>query len=163
MRMKGEFPPWALIMVLGAVAFLLLDLHFVTSWEQLYAETAYSGVRDAARGGLVEPWFGSTPTSLRMTLGALFLLATAVSLIRTDDAAMAGVALWVGVLIPLVPVLLGRTILSGTGLTTFAPMSDEPLVWLAVPVEAARVGVPILAGVMAGGILRFVGRVLFGK
>lgn len=161
--MRGEFPPWVIIAVLGAITFLLLDLHFVTSWEQLYAAGAWPGLQATARGGLMEPWFGGTPMSLRMTQGAFFVLAFVVSLMRSNDAAMAGLALWVGVLIPLVPVLVGRTLLSGTGLTTFAPMSDEPLVWMAVPLEAVRVGVPIVAGVLAGAILRFLGRLFFGR
>lgn len=160
--MKGEFPPYVVIAVVGAVAFLMLDLHFVTTWEELYATAAWPGLREAARGSLMEPWFGSTPMSLRMTQGALFVLALVVSLIRSKDMGTAGLALWVGVLIPLVPVLLGRTILSGTALTTFAPMSERPLVWLAVPVEAVRVGVPILLGVAAGAILSYIGRALFG-
>lgn len=161
--MRAEFPPWAVIGVLGALTFLLLDLHFVTSWEALYAAHTWPGLREAARGSLMEPWFGSSPESLRLTQGTFFVLAVIVSLMRTDDAATAGIALWVGALIPLVPVLLGRTLLSGTGLTTFAPMSDEPLVWMAVPIEAVRVGVAILAGILAGGILRLVGRFVFGK
>lgn len=161
--MKGEFPPWVVIAVAGAIAFLLLDLHFVTSWEELYAAGTWPGVREAARGGLLEPWFGSTPRSLQLTMGTFFVLAVIVSLMRTDDSAAAGIALWVGVLIPLVPVLLGRTVLSGTGLTTFAPMSDEPLVWMAVPLETLRIGVSIAAGVVAGAALRFVGRFLFGS
>lgn len=160
--MKGEFPPYILIAVVGAVTFLMLDLHFVTAWETLYVSAVWPGLQEAARGGLVEPWFGSTPMGLQVTQGALFVLATIVALMRSRDAGKAGLALWVGVLIPLVPVLLGRTVLSGTALTTFAPMSDEPLIWMAVPVEAVRVGVPILAGVVAGGVLRFVGRTLFG-
>lgn len=161
--MKAEFPPWALIGVLGAVTFLVLDLHFVTTWEELYAAAAWPGLQEAARGSLVEPWFGSTPMSLRITQGTLFVLATIVALMRSDDAGTAGLALWIGVLIPLVPVLLGRAVLSGTALTTFAPMSDEPLTWLAIPAEAVRVGVPILAGVMMGAVLRFFGRLLFGR
>lgn len=161
--MKGEFPPYVIIAVVGAITFLLLDLHFVTSWEELYAAAAWPGLQATARGSLMEPWFGSTPLSLRLTQGTFFLLAVAISLMRTDDSMTAGLALWVGVLIPLVPVLLGRTLLSGTGLTTFAPMSDEPLVWMAVPIEALRVGIPILLGVMAAGVLRFLGRALFGK
>lgn len=161
--MKGEFPPYIVIAVVGAVAFLMLDLHFVTAWEELYVTAVWPGLQETARGGLVEPWFGSTPMSLRLTQGTLFVLATIVALMRSDDAGKAGLALWVGVLIPLVPVLLGRTILSGTALTTFAPMSDQPLIWMAVPVEAARVGVSILAGVLVGGILRFFGKVLFGS
>lgn len=161
--MKGDFPPYVVVAVIGAVTFLMLDLHFVTSWEELYATAAWPGLQETARGSLVEPWFGSTPMSLRLTQGTLFLLATIVSLMRTEDAGMAGLALWVGVLIPLVPVLLGRTILSGTALTTFAPMSDRPLIWMAVPVEAVRVGVPILVGVVAGGILSWMGRALFGS
>lgn len=160
--MKGDFPPYVLVAVVGAVTFLMLDLHFVTSWEQLYATAVWPGVQGAARGSLVEPWFGGTPMSLRLTQGALFVLATIIALMRSDDAARAGLALWVGVLVPLVPVLLGRTILSGTALTTFAPMSDQPLIWLAVPVEAVRVGVPIALGVIAGAILTWLGRALFG-
>lgn len=160
--MKGEFPPWVVIAVVGAVTFLVLDLHFVTTWEELYAAAAWPGLQETARGSLVEPWFGGTPMSLRITQGTLFVLATVVALMRPDDSASAGLALWVGVLIPLIPVLLGRAVLSGTALTTFAPMSDAPLTWLALPVEAVRVGVPILVGVIAGGILRFLGRVLFG-
>lgn len=160
--MKGEFPPWAIIAVVGAVAFLLLDLHFVTSWEELYAAGTWPGIREAARGSLLEPWFGSTPRSLRLTMGTFFVLATLVSLMRTDDMMAAGIALWVGVLIPLVPVLLGRTVLSGTGLTTFAPMSEEPLVWMAVPMEALRIGVAIVAGILAGAVLRLLGRFVFG-
>lgn len=161
--MKGEFPPWVVIAVVGAVTFLVLDLHFLTTWEELYATAAWPGLQETARGSLVEPWFGSTPMSLRITLGTLFVLATVVSLMRPNDAGTAGLALWFGVLIPLIPVLLGRTILSGTALTTFAPMSDRPLIWLAIPVESVRVGIPILAGIVAGGILRFFGRVLFGS
>lgn len=161
--MKGDFPPYVVVAVIGAVTFLMLDLHFVTSWEQLYAAAAWPGLQATARGSLVEPWFGSTPMSLRLTQGGLVVLAMIVSLMRSEDAGMAGLALWVGVLIPLVPVLLGRTILSGTALTTFAPMSDEPLIWLAIPVEAVRVGVPILVGVVAGRVLSWTGRALFGS
>lgn len=161
--MKGEFPPYVIVAVVGAITFLLLDLHFVTSWEELYAAAAWPGLQATARGSFLEPWFGSTPMSLRLTQGTFFVLAVVISLMRTDDSIAAGLALWVGVLIPLVPVLLGRTLLSGTGLTTFAPMSDQPLVWMAVPIEAVRVGIPILLGVVAAGVLRFLGRTLFGR
>lgn len=156
-----EFPPW--VVVLGAITFLLLHLHFATAWESLYAPQPWAGMEDAARTGLLEPWFGSTPVSLRVTQAVLAGLALVVGLLRTDDSWKAGLALWVGVLIPLIPVLFGRTVLTETNLLVVTPMSDAPLTWLALPLETLRVGVPLLAGIVASRVLLWLRRVILGR
>lgn len=156
------FPPWVVLVVLGAISFLLLHLHFTTAWEGLYAPQPWSGWESAAREGLLEPWFGSTPGSLRVTQAVLGGLALVVGLLRTDDPWRAGLALWIGVLIPLIPVLFGRTVLTDTGLLVVSPMSDEPLTWMAIPLEAVRAGVPLFAGIAASRILVWLRRMVFG-
>lgn len=161
--MKYEFPPWVVLVVMGALVFMLLDLHFTTAWESLYAPEPWAGMEQAARTGVLEPWFGSTPRSLRVTQTVLGGLAFVVGLVRTDDPWNAGMALWIGVLIPLIPVLVGRTILNETGLLVVTPMSEEPLTWLALPLEAVRVGAPILAGVLASRLLLGFRRLIFGR
>lgn len=162
MRSYG-FPPWVVLVVLGALTFLLLHLHFTTAWETLYAPQPWSGLETAAREGLLQPWFGSTPGSLRVTQAVMGGLALVVGLLRTDDPWRAGLALWVGVLIPLIPVLFGRTVLTETGLLVVTPMSDEPLTWLALPLEALRVGVPVFGGIFASRLLLWLRRVVFGR
>lgn len=157
------FPPWVVLVALGALAFLLLDLHFTTAWETLYAPEPWSGWEQAARTGLLGPWFGSTPRSLRVTQTVLGTLALVVGLMRTDDPWNASLALWIGVLIPLIPVLVGRTILTDSGLLVVSPMSDEPLTWLAIPLEAFRVGAPLVIGVVASRLLLWFRRVVFGR
>lgn len=156
------FPPWVVLVVLGALTFLLLHLHFTTAWEGLYAPQPWSGLEAAAREGLLEPWFGSTPGSLRVTQTVLGGLALVVGLLRSDDPWRAGLALWVGVLVPLIPVLFGRTVLTETGLLVVTPMSDEPLTWLALPLESVRVGVPIAVGIAAARVLFWLRRVVVG-
>lgn len=162
MRSYG-FPPWVVLVVLGALTFLLLHLHFTTAWENLYAPQPWSGLETAAREGLLQPWFGSTPGSLRVTQVVLGGLALVVGLLRTDDPWRAGLALWLGVLIPLIPVLFGRTVLTETGLLVVTPMSDEPLTWLALPLEALRVGVPVFGGIFASRLLLWLRRAAFGR
>lgn len=157
------FPPWVVLVVLGALTFLLLHLHFTTAWEGLYAPEPWSGLETAAREGLLEPWFGSTPGSLRVTQTVLGTLAVVVGLLRSDEPWRAGLALWVGVLIPLIPVLFGRTVLTDTGLLVVSPMSDEPLTWLALPLETVRAGVPLFAGIAVSRIIFWLRRVILGR
>lgn len=156
------FPPTVVLVVLGAITFLLLHLHFVTVWDQLYAVQPWAGLEKAARTGLLEPWFGSTPRSLRVSQAVLGVVALVVGLLRTDDPWRAGLSLWIGVLIVLLPVLTGRTFLSETGLLVVAPMSGEPLTWLAIPLEMVRVGLPVFVGIAASRMLYLLRRAIFG-
>ncbi len=156
------FPPWVILVVLGSLSFLLLHLHFTTAWEGLYAPQPWTGWESAAREGVLEPWFGSTPVSLRVSQTVLGGLAFVVGLLRSDEPWRAGVALWVGVLIPLIPVLFGRTVLTDTGLLVVSPMSDEPLTWLAIPLESIRVVVPLFVGIAASRIVFWLRRIVFG-
>lgn len=157
------FPPTVVLVVLGAMTFLLLHLHFVTVWDQLYAVEPWTGLENAARTGLLEPWFGSTPRSLRVTQTVLGVVALIVGLLRTAGPWRAGLSLWIGVLLVLLPVLVGRTFLSETGLLVVAPMSGEPLTWLAIPLEAVRVGLPVFAGIAVSRVLFALRRAVFGS
>lgn len=158
-----EFPPWVLVVILGAVTFVMLHIHFVTAWEELYAAAPWEGFEAAAREGLLDPWFGSTPRSLRVSQGVLLVLAAVVGIMRADDAMKAGVALWVGVLIPLIPVLFVRAVTTDSGLVTLSPMTDLPITWFSIPLEALRTAAPVFVGILAGLILRRTVGILFGR
>lgn len=159
---SGRFAPWYLVVVLGAVAFIMLHIHFITAWEALYVTAPWPGLEAAAREGLVDPWFGSTPRSLRVSQVVLFGLAGVLGVMRSKEGMKTALALWLGVLLPLIPVLVARAVTSEAGLVTISPMTDVPISWLALPLEALRTGVPIFVGVLAGLIVKGVFDVLFG-
>lgn len=156
----GDFPPRVLVVVLGAVTFVMLHIHFVTAWEALYAAAPWPGFEEAAREGVLGPWFGSTPRSLRVTQTVLFVLACVLGIMRAGEGMKTALGLWAGVLLPLIPVLVARAITSETGLITITPMSDQPMTWMAVPLEAIRTAAPIFLGVLAGLVLRRIFTVL---
>lgn len=157
-----QLAPWYLVVVLGAVTFLMLHIHFVTVWEELYAVSPWPGFEAAAREGLVEPWFGSSPRSLRVTQTVLFGLAAVLGVMRSREGLRTALALWLGVLLPLIPVLLVRAVTSETGLATISSMSELPITWLALPLEALRTGAPVFAGVLAGLIVKGLWDLVFG-
>lgn len=159
---KGRVAPWFLVVVLGAVTFIMLHLHFITAWEELYVVSPWPGLEAAAREGLLEPWFGSTPRSLRVTQIVLFGLAGVLGVMRSQEGLKTALALWLGVLLPLIPVLVARAVTSDAGLVTISPMSDLPISWLALPLEALRTGAPVFAGVLAGLIVKGLADLLFG-
>lgn len=155
--------PWVLIVVLGAVTFIILHIHFVTVWEDLYAVAPWPGFESAARRGLIGPWFGSTPRSLRVTQAVLFVLAAVLGVMRSGEGIKTGAALWAGVLIPLIPVLFIRVATSDTGLVTLSPMTGGDITWMSLPLEAVRTAAPIFLGILAGGIVRWFFEVLFRR
>lgn len=154
--------PWYLVVVLGAVTFIMLHIHFVTGWEQLYVASPWPGFEAAAREGLIEPWFGSTPRSLRVTQTVLFGLAVVLGVMRSQEGVKTALALWLGVLLPLIPVLFVRAVTSDAGLVTVSSMSDLPITWLALPLEALRTGAPVFGGVLAGLMLKGLWDLVFG-
>lgn len=155
--------PWVLVVVLGAVTFVILHIHFVTVWEDLYAVAPWPGFESAARRGLIAPWFGNSPRSLRVTQLVLFVLAGVLGVMRSGEGLKTGAALWAGVLIPLVPVLFVRVATSDTGLVTLSPMTGSDITWMSLPLEAVRTAAPIFLGVLAGMILRWMFDVVLGR
>lgn len=158
-----DFPPLILAGVLGALTFAFLHLHFVTAWQELYVRSAWPGFEQAARRGLIQPWFTNSPRSLRVTEVVLFGLAAAVGLTRRSRPWATATALWVGVMIPLVPVLIARSFLSGSKILTITVFSRGDIPTLAVLYEAVRTGAPIFAGMLAATILVWLGRALKGS
>lgn len=157
-----KLAPWFLVVVLGAVTFIILHIHFITVWEELYVVSPWPGLEAAAREGLVDPWFGSTPRSLRVTQVVLFALAGVLGVMRHDEGLRTALALWLGVMLPLIPVLVARTITSEAGLVTISPMSSDPMTWLALPLEALRTAAPVFGGVLVGLVIRWVAGALRG-
>lgn len=157
---RGDFPPWVLVVLLGSVTFVMLHIHFVTAWEDLYLVAPWAGFEAAAREGVLGPWFGSTPRSLRVTQTVLFVLAGVLGVMRAGEGMKTAVGLWIGVLLPLIPVLVARAVTSKTGLITVTPMSDQPMTWMALPLEGLRTATPIFLGVLAGLLVRRVAGIL---
>ena len=159
---KRDFPPFILAAVLGALTFAFLHLHFVTAWQELYVRSAWPGFDEAARRGLIQPWFTNSPRSLRVTEIVLFGLAFAVGLTRKSRPWFTATAVWVGVMVPLVPVLIARSFLSGSKILTITVFSQGDIPALALLYEAVRTGVPIFAGMAAAMIVLWVWHALTG-
>lgn len=155
--------PWVLVVVLGAATFIILHIHFVTAWEQLYAPAPWPGFEAAARRGLIDPWFGSSPRSLRVTQTVLLVLATVVGVMRSGEGFKSGLALWVGVMIPLIPVLFIRLATADTTLVTLSPMTGGEITWLSLPLEAVRTAAPIFLGIFAGMLVRWLFDLVFRR
>ncbi|HKK27998.1 MAG TPA: hypothetical protein VKB18_07935 [Gemmatimonadota bacterium] len=150
---RKEFPSFILAGILGALTFAFLHLHFVTAWQELYVQSAWPGFEQAARRGLIQPWFTNSPRSLRVTEIVLFGLSFVVGLVRGNRPWGMATAVWVGVMTPLIPVLIARSFLSGSKILTITVFSHGDIPTLALLYEAVRTGVPIFAGMAAATIL----------
>jgi hypothetical protein len=162
MARSKDFPPLIVAVVLGALTFGFLHLHFVTSWQELYVNAPWPGFEQAARRGIIQPWFTNSPRSLRVTEVVLFGLAFLVGLIRGAQPWVTSLALWLGVMIPLVPVLVARSLLANSRILTITVFGHGDIPTLALVYEAVRTGVPIVVGMLCAMILLVLWRALFG-
>lgn len=164
-----HFPPAVVLLVVGAITFAALYEHFVHAWQDLYLAAEFAGVQAAAVEGVLEPWRGLRDPAVRTLRESLWLtqavpavVALALGMLRSVRGRWRGVALWGGLLVPLVPLLVVRVLLPGSPLTSFGPVTNEPLAWAALYLEPFRVAAPVFLGIYAGAAVRALGRMLAG-
>jgi hypothetical protein len=159
---QKDFPPWILAAVLGALTFAFLHLHFVSSWQELYVSAPRLGFGDVAHRGLIDPVVANSSRSLRLTEAVLFALALVTGLTRGRRPWSTAVAIWVGVMLPLVPVLVARSVLSGERVLSVSAFGQGKIPAVALVYEAVRTGVPILAGMTCAVVILWLWHLLFG-
>ena len=86
----------------GAVVFLILQIHFVLTWEGLYAHYPWKGYAP----GVSPAFFSSSPRSLTIANAVLFATALALTMIPPGQRPGTGMALWTGVMIAVVLIWL---------------------------------------------------------
>ncbi len=157
---------WSTLIVallLGALTFAFLNGYFVASWQVLYVGSSWPSLSELVRRGVVEPWLVDSPLGLRVTEGVLFGLSLLVGLIRGREPWSSAFAVWLGVMLPLVPVLVARSLLSNSRLLTMSVFGHGDIPSLAILYEAVRTGLPIFAGILIAMVLVWLGRVLFSS
>jgi hypothetical protein len=77
----------------GVVVFLILHLHFVLSWDTLYAHHPWSGYAQAGPA-----FFSASPRSVMVAGAVLFAAALALTLVPMGHERGTGAALWAGVM-----------------------------------------------------------------
>ena len=83
-----------LYVLAGAVAFLILHIHFVLAWDSLYALHPWTGYAP----GRSPAFFSSSPRSVAIANVVLFATALALTMIPPGQRPRIGVALWAGVM-----------------------------------------------------------------
>src|SRR5438046_6321205 len=121
-----------LYVLAGAAVFLILQTHFVLTWESLYAHYPWKGHAP----GRSPAFFSSSPRSLAITIAVLFATALALTVIPPGQRPGIGSALWAGVMIAVVLIWVATARLRRD--STMWPID---FVLLAVPP-----GVPIAMG-----------------
>ena len=87
-----------LYVLAGAAVFLILQTHFVLTWESLYAHYPWKGYAP----GMSPAFFSSSPRSLTTASAVLFATALALTVIPPGQRPGIGSALWAGVMIAVV-------------------------------------------------------------
>ena len=83
-----------LYVLAGAVVFLILHIHFVLAWDNLYALHPWTGYAP----GRSPAFFSSSPRSVAIANVVLFATALALTMIPPGQRPRIGVALWAGVM-----------------------------------------------------------------
>src|SRR5713101_7813226 len=91
-----------LYVLAGAVVFLILQIHFVLTWESLYAPYPWKGYAP----GVSPAFFSSSPRSLTIADAVLFATALALTMIPPGQRSGIGGALWAGVMVAVVLIWL---------------------------------------------------------
>lgn len=160
--MIREFPGWVAVLLIGSFVFLFAHVHFAQTWETLYVVEPWPGFEESARRGLIDPWFGNSPRSLWVTQEVLFALAIVIGLMRSERVWTAGLVFWLGVMLPLIPFLLFRSLRSDAGFLATSPLVESGLWSTAILLEAGRTALPIALGLVCARILGLVNAVLRG-
>lgn len=162
-----ELPPWPVLAVVGTILGVALHDHYLVSWQELYLVADWSGPGELFRAGVVVPWRAVTDASLREAHNSLWLgqvvpacVALAMAALPSVDRLRKGLVLWIGMLLPIVPLLLVRVMLPDSGLLNFGSGTAEPLVGQAVYLEPVRVAIPIFGAVLLAAAGRGLFRVL---
>ena len=125
-----------LYVLAGAAVFLILQTHFVLTWESLYAHYPWKGYAP----GISPAFFTSSPRSLAITSAVLFATALALTVIPPGQRPWIGIALWAGVMIAVALVWVAT-----------ARLRQDSNMW---PIDfvflAVRTGVPIGVGRTTG-------------
>ncbi len=91
-----------LYVLAGAVVLLILQIHFVLTWESLYAHYPWKGYAP----GVSPAFFSSSPRSLTIADAVLFAMALALTMVPPGQRSGIGGALWAGVMVAVVLVWL---------------------------------------------------------
>src|SRR5437016_10259361 len=78
----------------GAIILLILQFHFVLSWDALYAPHPWRGYAP----GVAPPFISTSPRSLLIANFVLFTAALGLTLIPSGKQAGVGAAQWAGVI-----------------------------------------------------------------
>src|SRR5437762_3328569 len=121
-----------LYVLAGAAVFLILQTHFVLTWESLYAHYPWKGYAP----GISPAFFTSSPRSLAITSAVLFATALALTVIPPGQQPWIGIALWAGVMIAVALVWVAT-----------ARLRQDSNMW---PIDfaflAVQTGVPMVVG-----------------
>lgn len=132
---------------LGLSAVVGLHALFILGWDGFFSRSSWPGYEYSMQAGMVEPWFVNTPRSLWLTRVVLFALAFVVIVpIRHGRLARTS-ALWLGA--AAATAILWFTTMSRTFEGGAAGFIFYPI----------RIGLPILAGSLAAGVLHRLSRV----
>jgi len=118
--------------LIGAVVFLILHMHFVLAWESLYAHYPLKGYAP----GVIPAFFTSSPRSIAIANVVLFAMALGLTIIPPGQRKGIGAALWAGVMIAVVLAWVGT-----------ARMRENSNMWpISFVVLVVMTGVPMLVG-----------------
>jgi len=151
--MRREFPPAALVALLGAIAVGALHRDFADTWQLLYRTDLWGGARAFLREGVLDPWMemlsrglDAEPGPAGSTQLVFAGLALGLALLRGERELATGAVLWTGAMIPLLPLLAVALTAGGSALPLVAPAAAGELVPVALAAEPARVALAALAG-----------------
>lgn len=162
-----ELPPWPVLAVVGTILGVALHDHYLVAWEELYLAQDWQGLGQMLEAGVLVPWRGVTDGAVREAHNSLWMgqvvpacVALAMAVLPSVDRLRKGLVLWLGMLLPIVPLLLVRVMLPDSGLLDFGSVSTVPMVGQAVYLEPIRIAVPIFGAVLLAGVVREVTRIV---
>ena len=85
-----------IIFAVGVTTMLLLHLHLLMSWQEVYVKYPWYGQEDAMARGVIKPHFAQSTLSFHVTRILLLVVASVVGFLSRRIFVRAGLVLWIG-------------------------------------------------------------------
>ena len=135
--------PWTFALI-GAGAFLLLQLHVAAAWTSYYSHFPLAGYQHAMEEGRIPPFFTTSVRSLQIGCGLLVFLPLGSLWFRNGSRRAASMGLWAGVLLAVISVWLSS-----------APLRQDSNMWpIDLVVLSLVTGAPLFVGTALQAVLQ---------
>lgn len=162
-----DFPPWMAVAVVGGLLFAALHQQFLTVWEESYTLQPWPGYVEMFKETILRPWRtamqeGGYNSPLWLTGAAPAGIGLLLGMLRSADSPGRPLALWIGIVVPLLALLVTRTVLAGQEMGAMGAEVGDPVAVQALLFEPVRVGVSVVVGIAAAAVIRNVAAILTG-